>query len=112
MLGVWCLWLGSLIMSNTEPLFVAKPLTEVNSFTTGIEGPNCDAQGNIYVVNFARQGTIGKVTPEGKGDVYLELSNGSIGNGIVFDNSGTMYIADYTNHNVLRECAKTRRVSV
>jgi lipoprotein signal peptidase len=110
--GVLLLLLGNFMMSNHEPLFVAKPLTEVNGFTTGIEGPNCDAQGNIYAVNLARQGTIGKVTPDGKAEVAIELPNGSIGNGIVFDKSGTMYIADYTNHNVLRVDAKTRALSV
>jgi len=46
-----------------DELFVARPLTEAGSFTEGIEGPNCDAHGNVYAVNFARQGTIGKVTP-------------------------------------------------
>ena len=48
-----------------EELYVATPLTAENSFTPGIEGPNCDAEGNVYVVNFARQQTIGKVTPDG-----------------------------------------------
>jgi len=95
-----------------EKLFVATPLTEAGSFTEGIEGPNCDAQGNIYAVNFARQGTIGKVTPEGRGEVFVELTNGSIVNGIVFDRAGTMYAADYVNHNVLRIDPRTRAVSV
>jgi gluconolactonase len=113
MIGVWCLAMSSLITGpNNESLFVAKPLTAIGSFTIGIEGPNCDAQGNIYAVNIERQHTIGKVTPDGKSEVYLELSNGSVGNGIVFDPSGTMYIADYTNHNVLRVDPKTRKVTV
>jgi sugar lactone lactonase YvrE len=95
-----------------EPLFVAKPFTAEKSFTTGIEGPACDAQGNVYAVNFARQGTIGKVTPEGKAEVYVELPNKSVGNGIVFDRQGVMYVADYTNHNVLRIDPKTRAITV
>jgi sugar lactone lactonase YvrE len=95
-----------------EALFVATPLTEPGSFTEGIEGPNCDAQGNIYAVNFARQGTIGRVTPEGRGEVFVELQNGSIANGIVFDRAGMMYAADYVNHNVLRIDPHTRAVSI
>ena len=51
---------------DKDKLFVATPFTAVNSFTAGIEGPACDAAGNIYAVNFARQQTIGIVTPDGK----------------------------------------------
>ena len=39
----------------------STPVTAKNSFTSGIEGPACDATGNLYAVNFARQGTLGKV---------------------------------------------------
>jgi gluconolactonase len=98
--------------TQKEELFVAAPLTEAGSFTEGIEGPNCDAQGNVYAVNFARQGTIGKVTPNGHGEVFVELPSGSIANGIVFDRAGTMYAADYTKHNVLRIDPHTRKVTV
>lgn len=100
--------LGGLLGSGTarfasadEELFVARPLTTPGEFTPGIEGPNCDAQGNIYVVNFRREGTIGIVTPKGHGEVYVTLPEGSVGNGIVFDRKGNMYVADYTCHNVL-----------
>jgi sugar lactone lactonase YvrE len=95
-----------------EALFVAKPLTEKNSFTAGIEGPACDAKGNVYAVNFARQGTVGRVTPDGKGEVYVELPNQRVGNGIVFDRRGVMYVADYVKHNVLRVDPDTRAVTV
>src|SRR5690606_32905339 len=69
---------------------------------SGVEGPACDREGNLYAVNFARQHTIGKVTPAGEASVFLDLPNGSIGNGIRFDSTGDMFIADYTNHNILR----------
>jgi sugar lactone lactonase YvrE len=84
-----------------DPLFTAVPVTQPGEFTPGIEGPACDREGRILAVNFVRQGTIGRVTPEGRGEVLLELSNGSVGNGIRFDQSGRMFIADYVNHNVL-----------
>jgi sugar lactone lactonase YvrE len=93
-------------------VFKSEPLTPEKSFTTGIEGPACDREGNIYAVNFARQGTIGKTRPDGKTEVFVELPGGSIGNGIRFDRAGAMYVADYTNHNVLRIDLKTRVVSV
>ena len=33
--------------TKPETLFVATPLTDEGAFTEGIEGPACDAQGNI-----------------------------------------------------------------
>jgi len=47
-------WVEKSVRAAEESLFVARPLTAENSFTTGIEGPACDAQGNIYAVNFER----------------------------------------------------------
>ena len=105
-------WVEKSVRAAEESLFVARPLTAENSFTTGIEGPACDAQGNIYAVNFERQQTIGRVTPDGKGEVFVELPGNSIGNGIVIGRDGTMYVADYVGHNILRIDPKSRAVSV
>ncbi len=95
-----------------EKLYESTPLTEAGSFTEFIEGPGVDDAGNIYAVSFARKPTIGRVTPEGKGEVWLEFTNGSLGNGIRFDRRGLMYVADYALHNVLRIDPKTKKVSV
>jgi len=64
-----------------DECFVACQFTEKEGFTSGIEGPACDQYGNLYAVNFARQHTIGKVTPDGKTSVFIELPNGSIETG-------------------------------
>ena len=95
-----------------EKLFNSQSFTKPGSFTSGIEGPACDAEGNLYAVNYARQHTIGKVTPEGESSVFLELPNGSIGNGIRFNQAGCMLIADYTNHNILKVDMNTREIQV
>lgn len=95
-----------------QELFVAQEFTPVDGFTSGIEGPACDADGNLYAVNYERQHTIGIVTPDGDASVFVELSLGSIGNGIRFDSEGFMFIADYTNHNVLRVDMDTREISI
>lgn len=95
-----------------EKTFVARPLTAEKVFTPGIEGPACDGQGNIYVVNFAEQQTIGKVTPDGKAEVWVKLPGKSTGNGIVFDKKGLMYVADYVGHNVLLIDPATKKVTV
>lgn len=95
-----------------ESLFVATPLTEKGKFTGGIEGPACDATGNIYAVNFARESTIGRVTPSGQAELFVNLPSGSTGNGIRFSQQGTMYVADYTGHNVLRVDLKSKKITV
>src|SRR5207237_8715336 len=95
-----------------EDLFKARPLAEKNAFTAGVEGPACDARGHVYAVNFAQQQTIGRITPDGKGEVYVTLPGKSVGNGIVFDRKGVMYVADYVGHNVLRIDPKTKEVTV
>src|SRR5438094_5710803 len=97
---------------DQEKLFVATPLTQEKAFTPGIEGPACDAQGNIYAVNFARQQTIGRVTPDGKATVYAELPGKSVGNGIRFSPDGIMFVADYVGHNILRLDPATRAITV
>lgn len=94
-----------------EELFVSKEFTPENGFTSGIEGPACDADGNLYAVNYERQHTIGKVTPDGEASVFVELPPGSIGNGIRFNSEGYMFIADYTNHNVLKVDMDTREIT-
>lgn len=95
-----------------DKLFVASPLTQPNQFTPGIEGPQCDRDGNIYAVNFEKQQTIGKVSPAGRGEIFVTLPGESTGNGIVFDVQGRMYVADYVGHNVLRIDMKTRNIEV
>lgn len=76
--------------------------TAENIFTSGIEGPAVDKEGNLYAVNFGENGTIGKVNTSGEGSIFVKLPEGSIGNGIRFDAAGNMFIADYIGHNVLQ----------
>jgi sugar lactone lactonase YvrE len=93
-------------------LLQAVPVTPEGQFTEGIEGPACDREGNVFAVNFGKQQTIGRVTPDGKGEVWVTLPGKSTGNGIRFDRKGMMYVADYVEHNVLRIDPKTREVKV
>jgi sugar lactone lactonase YvrE len=95
-----------------EKLWVAMPLTKPKEFTPGIEGPACDREGNIYAVCFEKDQTIGKVTPAGKGEVWVTLDGKSAGNGIVFDKAGVMFVADYGAHNVLKIDMTTKKLSV
>lgn len=116
------LMVGSLLLhGGCEPsaqqtaeadLFVSQAFTAPSGFTSGIEGPAVDAQGNLYAVNYERQHTIGIVTPEGQASVFVVLPDSSIGNGIRFTSDGAMLVADYVNHNVLKVDMVTRAVSV
>jgi gluconolactonase len=95
-----------------DELFTSKILTEPGLFTSGIEGPACNKDGNIYAVSFEKKGTTGKVTPEGECSLFIELPEGSVGNGIRFNSKGEMLIADYTGHNVLKVNMETKEISV
>lgn len=78
----------------------ATPFTHAHSFTRETEGPACDREGNIYAVSFAYKPTIGKVTPGGHAEVFIDMPDGSLANGIRFDRSGRMFVADHTGHRV------------
>jgi len=98
-----------LSLAGCSQHYVARPLTRPGEFTPGIEGPACGRDGSIYAVNFTEQGTIGRISPSGKGEVFLKLPADSVGNGIRFDRAGNMYIADYVNHQVFKVDAGTSK---
>lgn len=78
----------------------ATAFTHAHSFTREIEGPACDRDGNIYAVSLAYKSTIGKVTPSGHAEVFIDMPESSLANGIRFDRSGRMFVADHTGHRV------------
>ncbi|MEF8816727.1 MAG: SMP-30/gluconolactonase/LRE family protein [Salinibacter sp.] len=97
---------------SAENLFESRTMVPPGSFTSGIEGPAVDAEGNLYAVDYKRNRTIGVVPPDGEASVFVDLPEGSRGNGIRFDSEGTMLVADYTGHNVLAIDPSTREVRV
>jgi sugar lactone lactonase YvrE len=92
---------GHALKNNTD-LYRSSDWITDNAFTNGVEGPAVDKHGVLYAVNYQKQGTIGKITGKDKVQTLLNLPNGSVGNGIRFDEVGNMYIADYINHNILK----------
>src|SRR3954467_3675061 len=85
-----------------QPPFLSQPLTPAGEYTFGIEGPAVDGSGNLYVVNFGKQGTIGRL-PAGasQSELFATLPQGSVGNAIRFDRDGRMFVADYKKHSIL-----------
>lgn len=105
----FCLFFVSILLPlltlscmSSQENYVIYDLLPEGTFTKGMEGPAVDSEGNLYAVNFGEQGTIGKVTPDGVASLFVTLPKGSVGNGIRFDRAGSMYIADYPGHNILR----------
>lgn len=99
------------LLSSCQSPYIATDHTAENLFTNNIEGPAFDKKGNLYVVNFGKDGTIGLVKPDGKAELFVTLPEGSTANSIKFDSKSTMYLADYTGHNVLTVDMKTKKVS-
>ncbi|HEU0120935.1 MAG TPA: SMP-30/gluconolactonase/LRE family protein [Bryobacteraceae bacterium] len=95
-----------------QALFVATPFTPEHSFTSGVEGPATDKAGNVYAVSYQKTDTIGKVTPDGKAELWVTMPEGSLGNGIRFTPSGRMFVADYKGHNILEIDPATKKISV
>ncbi|MET6999068.1 SMP-30/gluconolactonase/LRE family protein [Chitinophaga defluvii] len=98
---------------SQPPLYQARDLTAENMFSQNIEGPNFDKAGNLYVVNFQRDGTIGKInTRDGSGEIFVTMPDSSIVNSIQFNSKGNMLMPDFIGHNVLMVDMRTKKVSV
>ena len=82
-------------------------------FTEGIEGPCVDANGDLYLVNFHHEGSIG-VIKKGKksASLFVDLPKGSTGNGIRFNDKNEMFVADYSAHNILKIDITTKKISI
>jgi sugar lactone lactonase YvrE len=79
----------------------SRQVTPAGEYTFGIEGPAVDGLGNLYVVNFGKAGTIGKLAAgAARSELFAVLPEGSIGNAIRFDREGRMFVADYKKHNI------------
>ena len=97
---------------TSEKLYSSSVFTPAHGFTSGVEGPAGDKEGMVYAVNFEKQGTIGQVTPSGEASTFIELPAGSVGNGIRFNSTGDMLIADYTKHNILKVDMASKKISL
>jgi sugar lactone lactonase YvrE len=105
--GTWLLgalavlWViaSSAVAQDTQ--FQSRQVTPAGEYTFGIEGPAVDQGGNLYVVNFGKPGTIGKLAAGAtQSELFAILPEGSVGNAIRFDPQGRMFVADYKKHNI------------
>jgi sugar lactone lactonase YvrE len=87
--------------SAESRLFESRQVTPSGEYTSGIEGPAADLDGNLFVVNLGKPGTIGKLAVgSSRSEKFVDLPAGSVGSAIRFDSHGTMFIADYKKHNI------------
>ncbi|MEP6738001.1 MAG: SMP-30/gluconolactonase/LRE family protein [Chryseolinea sp.] len=98
--------------TETPDTLRATTIVPEGTFTSGVEGPAVDSAGNLYVVNFGKEGTVGVLNIKEIPSLFLTLPEGSVGNGIRFDSHGNMFIADYPKHNILKVDMATRKISV
>lgn len=103
----WCLCSSILLIVAASSaraetkLFESAQVSPAGEYTFGIEGPAADLDGNLFVVNLGKPGTIGRLPAGGAAsELFTTLPEGSIGNAIRFDRGGTMFIADYRKHNI------------
>ncbi|MGY3131199.1 sugar lactone lactonase YvrE [Bradyrhizobium sp. USDA 4501] len=102
----WCLCCEILLTSGAaaarEPrLFQSRQATPAGEYTFGIEGPAADLEGNLFVVNIGKPGTIGKLADGAtRSEKFIDLPEGSVGNAIRINRDGSMFIADYKKHNI------------
>lgn len=103
------------IPGQTGESFSSEPQTvdwlPEGTFTSGMEGPATDEKGNLYAVNYGKDGTIGIVRPDGTHACFVVLPEGSTANGIRFGKDGKMYVADYTGHAILKIDPDTREIT-
>ncbi len=98
--------------ADKKNYYKASDFSAPGEFTSGIEGPAWASDHFLYLVNFEKEGTIGRINSNGKSELFIDLPEGSIGNGIRFHSDGSMLIADYKKHNILRIDMKTKEISV
>lgn len=110
-----CLTADARTTGKTAECLSAEPETvdwlPEGTFTSGMEGPATDKKGNLYAVNYAKEGTIGIVHPNGTHACFVVLPEGSTANGIRFGKDGKMYVADYTGHAILKIDPDTQEIT-
>jgi sugar lactone lactonase YvrE len=103
---------GEIVPVKVSEFYQSQEFTKSSLFPSGIEGPAVGPNGVLYAVNFERTGTIGRVDSTGEASLFVNLPEGSVGNGIRFNSKGEMFIADYTKHNILKVDMDTKEITV
>lgn len=109
---------GAADHSDLPPSHSVKPELYATGFEFA-EGPALDAKGNLHVVNYRVNGTIGRITPDGTARVFCDLMEKSPvdgkevqANGLKVDSEGRLIAADSGAGRLLRISADGKKVEV
>ncbi len=102
----------AVLAAAQSSLYRAADFGKEHDFAIGIEGPAVDRDGNLYVLNLHTDGNVARVRADGSAELFVELPKGSTPNGTRFHGDGSMLLADYSGHNILRVDMKSKAVSV
>ncbi len=102
----------AVIAAAQSTRYESTDFTKEHEFAIGIEGSAVDHSGNLYVLNLHKDGNVARIHPDGSAELFVELPAGSTPNGTRFHSDGSMLLADYTGHNILRVDMKTHAVTV
>lgn len=99
--GCFLMLVAAAVVSRSGPSIKAdaEPYPVVANISFA-EGPIFDSQGNLYFVNYIRDGTIGKMSPDGTVRVLCET--GGQANGLKIDSARNIIAADAGAKRVLR----------
>jgi gluconolactonase len=98
-------WLATLF---TAAVVCAQELPErlagkiVITGITFAEGPAFDSDGNLYFVNYLRNGSIGRMRPGEEPSLWVDLPAGANAFGLKADSVGNVYAADFNSHKLFR----------
>jgi len=103
---------------DLPPSHSVKPELYARGFEFA-EGPALDAEGNLFVVNYRRIGTIGRITPDGSAGVFCDLrklapckEGEPRANGLKIDRRRRLIAADIGAARLLRISADGKKVEV
>lgn len=101
-----------LLLSFVPTKAQTTDLMPEKTFTSGIEGPVTDEMGSIFIVNYQKEGTIGKINPDGTAFVFVMLPDPSTGNSIRILPDGNLIVADYKGHNLISIDTVSRKQTI
>jgi sugar lactone lactonase YvrE len=97
-------------MNKPTPLPAELTPYPIVANITFAEGPSFDDLGNLYFVNYAHEGTIGRLTPGGTVTIWVH-TGGSAG-GTKYDGDGHIGLADSGAGRITRFDVLTRKMEI
>ncbi len=122
--GFWTLILLSAAMAGADQHADLPPSHSVKAelYATGFEfaeGPALDREGNLFVVNYRNNGTIGRIAVDGTAQVFCDLrtlapagERKPQANGLKLDRQGRLVASDAGAGRLLRIAADGKKVEV